>query len=132
MQLSALLHDADDKKYFQTDKSKANAVNIVKSAMKHYKGFDQDTILEEVLEMISYVSASDNGNTVPKRSKKNPEFLWPRYSDRLEAIGPIGAVRCWQYNEEVKRPKAVATTPRPKKREELWSMVTPNRFDKYM
>ena len=101
MQLSALLHDADDKKYFQTDKTKANVVNIVKSAMKHCKGFEQDTILEEVLEMISYVSASDNGNTVPKRSKKNPEFLWPRYSDRLEAIGPIGAVRCWQYNEEV-------------------------------
>jgi hypothetical protein len=89
------LHDADDKKYFQTDKSKANAVKIVKSVIKDSKDFHLDTILEEVLEMISYVSASDNGNTVPKRSKKNPEFLWPRYSDRLEAIGPIGAVRCW-------------------------------------
>ena len=45
--------------------------------------------------MISYVSASDNGNSVPKRAQKNPEFLWTRYSDRLEAIGTIGAVRCW-------------------------------------
>jgi len=54
--------------------------------------------------MISYVSFSDNGNTIPDRAHKSPEFLWPRYSDRLEAIGAIGAVRCWQYNEEVKRP----------------------------
>lgn len=82
--------------------------------------------------MISYVSASDNGNSVPARAKKNPEFLWPRYSDRLEAIGPIGAVRCWQYNEEVNSPKFVATTPRPKTRKEVWKAVTPDKFDKYM
>lgn len=82
--------------------------------------------------MISYVSASDNGNSIPKKAKKHPEFLWPRYSDRLEAIGPIGAVRCWQYNEEVKRPKSVDSTPRPKTREQLWNFVTPDRLFKYM
>ena len=50
--------------------------------------------------MISYVSASDNGNSIPERARSNPELLWVRFSDRLEAIGMIGAVRCYQYNEE--------------------------------
>lgn len=103
LRLSALLHDADDKKYFQTDKTKDNARKIIAGALEG-STFDVAHVTEEVLEMISYVSFSDNGNTIPARAQKSPEFLWPRYSDRLEAIGAIGAVRCWQYNEEVKRP----------------------------
>lgn len=79
-------------------------------------------------EMISYVSFSDNGNTVPEVAVKHPEFLWPRFADRLEAIGAIGAVRCWQYNEEVKRPQAISTTPRPVTVSEVWSHVTPARL----
>jgi hypothetical protein len=46
-------------------------------------------------EMISYVSASANGNRVPERAESEPYLLWPRWCDRLEAIGPIGAVRCY-------------------------------------
>ena len=52
-------------------------------------------VIKEVHEIISYVSASDNGNTIPKRAKKHPELLWVRMADRLEAIGAIGAVRCY-------------------------------------
>ena len=73
---------------------KENATKIIKIALKE-TSFNIQSVLEEVIELISYVSASDNGNTVPERAKKHPELLWPRYSDRPEAIGPIGAVRCW-------------------------------------
>ena len=87
---------------------------------------------KEAMEAISYVSASDNGNQVPKRAKKNPELLWVRFSDRLEAIGTIGAVRCWQYNTEKGAPLSVVTTPKPKTRQQVWKEVTPERFEAYM
>ena len=131
MQLAALLHDADDKKYFKTDKTKENAAKVIAGALDG-SAFDVKRVTDEVMEMIGYVSFSDNGNTIPKRALKEPEFLWPRYSDRLEAIGAIGAVRCWQYNEEVKRPKALPSTPRPKNREQLWALVTPERLASYV
>lgn len=131
LRLSALLHDADDKKYFKTHTTKENATRIVATATAG-SDFDCKRITNEVMEMIGYVSFSDNGNSIPPRAAKSPEFLWPRYSDRLEAIGPIGAVRCYQYNEEVKRPKFIESTPQPKTREELWSFVTPERLTGYM
>ena len=62
----------------------------------------------------------------------HPELLWVRYSDRLEAIGAIGAVRCWQYNSEKGAPMQVDTTPRCLNKEEVWANVTPDRLEKYM
>lgn len=82
--------------------------------------FNWNTVRREALEMISYVSASDNGDAVPERAKLNPEFLWVRYADRLEAIGTIGAVRTYQYNAEANRPLAVASTPLPKTEAMVW------------
>lgn len=82
--------------------------------------------------MISFVSASDNGNAVPKEAKSNPELLWPRHCDRLEAIGVIGAVRCYQYNQEKGRALSCDTTPRPVIKPQVWAHVTPERFTKYM
>ncbi len=90
------------------------------------------SILAEALEMISYVSASSQGNSVPERALTNPEFLWVRFSDRLEAIGTIGVVRCLQYNEECGKPLSVETTPRPQTSEEVWANVLPERFENYM
>ena len=93
---------------------------------------DQEKLIKEVYEIVSYVSASDNGNTIPKRAKKHPELLWVRFADRLEAIGPIGAVRCYQYNTEKGESLSVSTTPRPKTKQEVWANVTPDRLQKYM
>jgi uncharacterized protein len=132
MLFSALLHDADDKKYFPDSKDYPNAARICQLALKSQTKFNTKTIEKEMKRMIAYVSASDNGNSIPKRAVTNPELLWARYSDRLEAIGPIGAVRCFQYNEEKGRPRSVETTPKPKTREEVWALVTPERFEKYM
>jgi len=64
--------------------------------------------------MIDYVSASKNGNKIPEEALAEPEWLWPRCCDRLEAIGVIGAVRCYQYSIEKGRILHVeGITPRP-------------------
>ena len=57
-------------------------------------GGDRDDYLlvSQVLQMISYVSASVNGNTVPQPANQDPTLLWPRFCDRLEAIGLTGKV----------------------------------------
>ncbi|XP_023330750.1 uncharacterized protein LOC111703121 [Eurytemora carolleeae] len=81
--------------------------------------------------MISYVSASVNGNTVPESALQDPTLLWPRFCDRLEAIGVIGAVRCLQYNQEEGAPLHTPLTPRPKTAEEVWTHVTEERWNKY-
>ena len=48
--------------------------------------------------MISLVSAAKNGNEVNERCKESPEFLYPRYCDRLESLGRVGIARCYLYN----------------------------------
>ena len=110
LRLAALLHDADDRKYFtQTnpDLKYENAVQIVKDVT------DNIQVVDQVCEMISYVSASGNGNSVPQSCVEKPYLLWPRWSDRLEAIGTIGMVRCYQYNTECGAPLSCDTTPKP-------------------
>ncbi len=92
MQLAALLHDADDRKYFEHSSGYQNAVQIMNEIV------DNQNVIQDVVLMISYVSASSNGNSVPEECIKRPYLLWPRFSDRLEAIGTIGMVRCFQYN----------------------------------
>ncbi len=88
-------------------------------------------MIEETLECISYVSASGNGNSVPPRCVDNHELLWVRFCDRLEAIGTVGAIRCYQYNLEKGEKLSCDTTPRPKTIQEVWNEVKPEKFEKY-
>ena len=131
-----MLHDIDDKKLFKAGSKNAEA--ILSKVMEEYGDgltmcqIEPKDVIKEVHETISYVSASDNGNNIPKRALKHPELLWVRFADRLEAIGAIGAVRCYQYNTEKGEKLYASTTPRPKTREEVWANVTPDRFEKYM
>lgn len=55
-----------------------------------------------------------------------------RFADRLEAIGVIGAIRCYQYSMESDRNLAAPDTPLPKTEKEVWAQVTPERFENYM
>ena len=128
--LAALLHDADDRKYSpETATTMENARSIMKQAGA------KEEVIEEALYMISLVSCSKNGNRVPEAARERPWLLWPRYADRLEAIGTIGAVRCYQYNREQGSPLAITEgpnpTPRATTREELWKLATPERFQNY-
>jgi len=126
LKLASLLHEADDHKYF---KNSTNARDILKEVIP--ADDSKDKIISDVEEMISYVSASSNGNTVPTIALSNPTFLWPRFCDRLEAIGVVGAVRCYQYNRETTAPLMIATTPRPTTEQEMWMEVTEARWRKY-
>ena len=124
VELAALLHDADDRKYFDTENC-ANARMIMENA--HVPS----DIVDSAVHMIDYVSGSKNGNSIPDDCIETPELLYPRWADRLEAIGTGGVVRCWQYN--VKKNKAVSseTTPKPKTHDEALELVTNERFEAY-
>ena len=125
--LGALLHEADDHKYF--DKTK-NAENILLEVLENQP--NKDKIVEESLEVIDLVSASDNGNSIPERCMQNPELLWVRFCDRLEAVGKIGVVRCYQFTLEKKRALDHPEAPKPTSIEDVWKFATKNRFDEYM
>ena len=84
--LSALLHDADDYKLFQTENN-ANARNFLKSA-----NVDPE-ITARICEVINSVSFSKN------RGKK-PETIEGQIvqdADRLDAIGAIGIARTFAF-----------------------------------
>jgi len=127
LSLAALLHEADDHKYFGPESR--NADTILKESLSSLS--DGSVVRTRVLEMIDLVSASVNGNSVPEKARQDPTLLWPRFCDRLESIGTIGAVRCLQYNLEKGDPLDTPDTPRPTSEEEIWSYVTEDRWKKY-
>lgn len=129
VRLAALLHDADDRKYFPNcpKGEYPNARRLMNEAGA------EEAVIADSIRMISLVSCSKNGNSAPPELASGCEWLFPRWADRLEATGEIGVVRCWQYNEEleVPAPLFIDSTPRPKTEDEVWALATPERFQKY-
>lgn len=124
--LASLLHDADDHKFFAPPSHNAETV------LAHCSGGQASA--EEVafvLKLIDFVSCSKNGDTIPPEAEAHPEYLFPRYSDRLEALGEVGVRRCYKYNAGVGAPLYCATTPRPRTVEELRGYATEERFRAY-
>ena len=129
VRLAALLHDADDRKFFpETAASYGNASALMADAGAHDFG---EEVIPAALRMISLVSCSGNGNSVPPEAAHAPEMLWPRWADRLEATGEIGVVRCFQYNISIGAPLALESTPRPTSPAGVWALATPERFSQY-
>jgi len=127
IQIATLLHDVDDRKYFDQHTNHENARNImlqVKIPPSH---------LVTILEMIQLVSCSTNGNHVPAYIQENclHHLLIPRWSDRLEAVGAIGVVRSYQYNKEHNFPLSSASSPRPQTIQQVWEYATECRFEAY-
>lgn len=134
--LAALLHDADDRKYFNSEAVNSdsqadniNAARILDEVLA--TSADRDVIRSTALEAISYVSASKNGNSIPQAALQNPVLLFPRWADRIEAIGEIGVVRCWQYTTEVGRPLYTEDTPCPSLASEALALASPALFEEY-
>ena len=124
IKLAALIHDADDRKFFPTSKELTNARKVLSSIPI------SEGVSELVLKMIGLVSCSKNGNS--KEGVEHEWMLYPRFADRLEAIGEIGIVRCWVYTYHVNRPLFTSETPRPKTSEELQAVASLDRFAHYV
>ncbi len=128
VRLAALLHDIDDSKYFP-DNHYQNARLILSKA-----GLDPENI-ESVIKMISWVSSSANGDTIPPEvSSTNKIFmLFPRYADRLEAIGIIGLQRTLEYNKHKGRPLCIPKEPNPGVTIDYIyeNIATPERYQAY-
>ena len=147
---AALLHDVDDSKYFpnhdQHGNTYPNARSILQTAgivvVQRSDDDDDDENDDEnedndsniILDMIAWTSTSHNGNSIPLaiQTTGNYHFLIPRWADRLEAVGAIGVVRCYQYNYEHNLPLSSNTSPRAKSIQHLWQLATPQRFQNYL
>ena len=120
VRLAALLHEVDDHEFFDT-KDYANARSILKTCEV------PDYISYITIEMIDLVSCS-NHNFVGRGERW--KFI-PRDADRLEALGDIGILRCYEYTLSIGNPIILPSTPRPKTLEELESVATLQRFENY-
>ena len=137
IKLAALLHDVDDKKYFPGTHpgTYPNASAILESIGVGRKAGNIDSSHERIIKMISWVSCSENGNSVPEEVDTSGGYylLIPRWADRLEAVGCKGVVRCYQFNQERGRPLWSEESPRPTNEEELWDTYAfPSKLQDYM
>jgi uncharacterized protein len=131
IEVAAYLHDVDDRKYFSGEEhsvGKRNAKEICGRA-----GVPEASVAR-ILAMIGWVGCSENGNTVPEEVESAGAYHWliPRWADRLEAVGAIGVVRCYQYNQESGKPLSSGSSPRATTPEEVFRLATPDRFEAYM
>jgi uncharacterized protein len=128
VQLAALLHDIDDRKFFPTSQNLDNARAILNQC---YHGQEHEALRSLVLEMIHLVSCSSNGNSRDSVPEGKEWMLIPRYADRLEQIGPIGIVRTYQYTVHKGRPLFTGDTARATTEEQLAEIARPEMFERY-
>ena len=89
IEIAALLHDIDDKK-FRTAGGKG-AGEIISKLLLSY-GLEKH-IINEIILTNKYISFSSE----EKNETKSPEFLIVQDADRLDAIGAIGIARAFNY-----------------------------------
>lgn len=122
---AALLHDADDRKFFPHNANCENARQVMELSKVPKE------LAARAVELIGMVSASKNGDAVPAEAAEKPWVLYPRYADRLEGVGHVGISRCWAYTHTLRRPLWVDGTARAKTEPEVWEIATPQRFAEY-
>lgn len=122
---------------FETKKSPTheNFENARWILLNHHQAQEElstDSI-ESILYMISLVSCSRNGNYIPQQILEEESYplLIPRWSDRVEAVGTVGVIRCYQYNQEHGHALSSPRSPRPTTVDEVWEFVTPDRLEDY-
>ena len=129
--LASLLHDADDRKFFGENASLnlIHAQRIASESLTLASVSNVSETVDLIKECIGLVSASKNKNS---KVNKNEEWkLIPRFSDRLEAIGWIGVVRCYTYNKHIGASLFVESTPRVTSVDELDQVAPMERFLRY-
>ena len=128
VKLAALLHDIDDHKYFPDNHKFENARKI----LNNKRDIDNltDNEIATILLMIYLVSSSTHGDTMPCDI---PEwYFYPRYADRLEAVGIIGLERTYEYNLKKKQPLYTKETKRAENKDDLYdNIATVERYKQY-
>jgi uncharacterized protein len=128
VKLAALLHDIDDTKYFPDNKNYENARQILTETINDELS---NSDIEDIIKMISWVSSSKNGDTIPEEAYKE-YLLYPRYADRLEALGLIGLWRTLEYTLTKKARLFTDDTPRAQNEKDLFeNIATLDRYKKY-
>jgi len=136
IRLAAILHGADDKKFFDSTPSRTerparkmcgNTRFILDRVIP-----GENKIQKLVLKMIRLVSYPENGNSKTDETVTEDWLLYPRYADRLEAIGSAGIERCYIYAICIDEPLYLGTTPRATTKEELRQIVTADRYQNYL
>lgn len=118
---ATILHDANDGKFFKED----NVKNILEKCF-----FSEDDI-KLIKMMISFVSSSENGDKIPEEAINRPYLLYPRYADRLDALGKEGIIRCYQYCVTKKIPLFTTETVVPRDIDDVWNIATVERYQNY-
>jgi len=121
--LAALLHDADDRKFFPNNKNYENLSLILKD--------ENDEVINQVITMVNLVSSSKNGDRIPNYVIGKEWMLIPRYADRLEAIGIVGISRCFKYGKTTNNKLYCNNTPRCFTVEEIWNNASEERYNNY-
>lgn len=126
LKLTALLHDADDRKFFPTSKNKDNARLVLSKVLS-----GNTESINNIIKLIDMVSFSSNGN---KHFNDNniPEYLlYPCLADRCEAIGKIGFERSCIYSKYRNRLMYNDDTPRCTNIDELYRVASNDRLQNY-
>lgn len=121
--LTSLLHDLDDHKYYSNDSH--NAQTFLETRLCEDR-------VQRILSWIGYISTSKNGNHIPNDAILAPWILWPRYCDRIEAVGKVGIARVIEYSHQHNVVDYVATTPKATTYEDVMIYATPERFEQYL
>ncbi len=124
VKLAALLHDADDRKFFPAHKNYENLKLVL-----HDK---PTSFVDLVVRMVSLVSSAANADRIPADAVGKEWMLIPRYADRVEALGIIGVERCFQYNKTKQRPMYVESTLKARSEEEIFKIATEERYNAYV
>jgi uncharacterized protein len=130
IKLAALLHDIDDHKYFPDNHKFENARKILhKSDIRNIDNLT-DNEIATILLMIYLVSSSTHGDTMPCDV---PEwYFYPRYADRLEAVGIIGLERTYEYTLKKGQPLYINDTKRSQNIDDLYNNIaTVERYKQY-
>jgi len=123
IKLAALLHDADDRKFFPNNKDYENLKLILKDKSGDF--------VDLVIRMVSLVSSSSNGDQIPEDVIGKEWMLIPRYADRIEAIGIVGIERCFQYNKTKKHCLFTKKTQLANTVDEIFLIATEERYNSY-
>ena len=135
LNLAVIFHEVDDRKFFPEHHGYQNARRLLGEVfeLEGRIACIEDTWfrIEQIIYIISLVSTSSNGNMLV--SAENLWMLYPRFADRLEAMGKVGIERCRLYSIHINRPLSVPETLRCTTEAELWSVAaTPERFQRYL